>query len=227
MYIISPLAIKQNKILSFPMNHKLLHYIGPQMVDKFGLDKRLTYVMRGSIIYNICVELFTISHKKFHLKYAIPRSQQYIFEMIRKNLNRSNPLDFQPFPGIDLSCCPKENNEDFIHVKIKDLDSISDQLPFLLPTMDNFGDMISFTGGPYKYNQGQKYLVALRKLELQEKKESEFGYLNQEEYFRDCRVWPQETMLHIKHIEDGGDFWAANEEEYGRFPEGGAILIGM
>ena len=71
-----------------------------------------------------------------------------------RNLNRSNPLDLTDFAGLDLTSCPKEDNEDFIHVKVSDLESIQHLLPFMLPTMsvEEFPDILSFTGkGTFTY----------------------------------------------------------------------------
>ena len=74
--------------------------------------------------------------------------------------------------------------------------------------------------------QGQKYLVALRKLELQARKELDGAFESLEEYWSECRKPPQDTILHIKFIDDPGEFWNDNEDEFGRFPSSGAILIG-
>ena len=113
-------------------------------------------------------------------------------------------------------------------MKVCDLESIQPLLPFWLPTMsaEELFNMLSFTGGPYKFTQSQKYLVALRKLELQARKELDGAYANLEEFWADCRKAPQDTMLHIKYIDDPGEFWTNNEDEFGSFPSSGAILIG-
>ena len=160
-------AIKQNKILQRPLNHKLLHPIGTVLVNKLQLDKRMAHMMRANVIYNIACALFTISHKKFNITYARARAQNYIADIVKMKLNRNNPLDMISLAGLDLTSCPKITDDDFIHVKVKDLDTINPLLPFELPLEDDHSHMISFTGGPYKYNQAMKYLVALRKLELQ------------------------------------------------------------
>ena len=86
--------------------------------------------------------------------------------------------------------------------------------------------ILLLSGGPYKFFQGQKYLVALRKLELQARKELEGAFENLEEYWSECSKPPQDTILHIKFNDDPGEFWNDNEDEFGRFPSSGAILIG-
>ena len=148
---------------------------------------------------------------------------------ILENINRPNPLAMEEheFPT-PIDTCPKEDNPDWLHSPIGEIENLYPELPFPLPEI-NEGDvprfMIGFTGGPYKLRMSHHYVTLCQRVEV-EKKTAE----NDGNYFRDhdafieaCREFPKDMVLHLKHFDSFGNAWL--EDMLGPFPRSGAIAI--
>ena len=95
-----------------------------------------------------------------------------------------------------------------MRVPISELDEMPG-LPFAVPEInpDQMESIISFCGGPYKYRQGMNYITSLRKMELEEQRKEGTAFDCVQDYFYEAAQFPQNLLLHIRHIKDPGDYW--------------------
>ena len=65
---------------------------------------------------------------------------------------------------LDLSRCPKPNTDGWTSVKISELDTVLDQFPISLPTLDpsQIESIYSYSNGPFKVKNMRKYITLLR-----------------------------------------------------------------
>ena len=131
------------------------------------------------------------------------------------------------FPS-PIDSCPKEDNPDWLHSSIGEIENLYPELPFALPEIqeDEFGEcMIGFTGGPYKLRMAHHYVTLCQRVEMEKKtKENDGNYFrNHEAFTQACTEFPKDMILHLKHFESFGDAWM--EDMLGPFPRSGVIAV--
>lgn len=116
-----------------------------------------------SLSFQVCIDIFNRSHKKFKIKFADEQLQNDLGELVKQRINLRNPWDCDlQFPfDIDF---PKENDESWIHFKIKELETMSSQLPIpLIPLpREHYEDLYQFSMGTFRLNNAPKYHLLAR-----------------------------------------------------------------
>ena len=198
-------------------------------VRKSHVSHHYAHLAKGSILYGNVCGLYNMSHPGFHLVYANVEGQTFLFQRILDNLNRPNPLsmDELEFP-IEIESCPKDDDPNWFHSPIGEIDNLSQELPFAIPEIqeDEVGNcMIGFTGGPYKLRMSHHYVSLCQRVEIEKKLTENEGnnFHDFDAFIQACKEFPKDMILHLKHFESFGDAW--NEDMLGPFPRSGVIAI--
>ena len=149
-------AIHQYKIISNTLSHKSLRPLGQRLCKKYSLNPKLANVPRPILIYSACCGLYSANHPLFKLSFTDAEGQEIIFENIRRNINRPNPLCCIDF-SVDIAKCPTPEDNDWICTTIENLsrDDAFDLFPFGIRELnsEDMGVLLTLCGGLYKLRE--------------------------------------------------------------------------
>ena len=219
-------AIHQYKIISNTLSHKSLRPLGQRLCKKYSLNPKLANVPRPILIYSACCGLYSANHPLFKLSFTDAEGQEIIFENIRRNINRPNPLSCIDF-SVDIAKCPTPEDNDWFCTTIENLsrDDAFDLFPFGIRELnsEDMGVLLTLCGGLYKLREAWNIVTLCRRVELEADRKAG-NFEDYSDYIDQASQFPQNFQIHLRHVADPGEEYLENVELYGRWPEEGVLL---